>query len=195
MRGPGGTPDVGTYQLTLSEETSPNYETSYGAGSLRVDPRHVTVAVDNKTRVYQPQPGIHHDCHRDARRDDLLPSFKPVPSDLPVGTWKIQYVPPDNHNLVIDVLPGTLTTTPAPLTFTASPRTIASGTVPTDLGWRSTGWVYDHTESRLVARPTCQASVGGAAVSASTKPGIYPDAITCSGAQAPADYAISYRAW
>ena len=162
---------------------------------MRVERRHVTVTVDNKTRVYgSPNPKFTATVTGMPAGMTLPTSFEPVPSDLGVGTARIGFqTRPDNNNLEIELRAGTLTTTPAPLTIGASHKTIASGTVPTDLSWSSTGWVYDHTASRLLTRPTCQASVGGAAVSASTKPGIYADAITCSGAQAPAEYAISYR--
>ena len=92
-----------------------------GPAALQVDPRHVTVAVDNKTRVYgSPNPTFTTTVTGMPAGMTLLPSFEPVPSDLPVGTWKIKYQRPDDHNLVIDVRAGTLTTTPAPLTITAS---------------------------------------------------------------------------
>ena len=72
-------------------------------------------------------------------------------------------------------------------------RRIASGASLGDLSPTLTGWVYDDTDADLRSKPTCRAAVGGAPVSATTKPGVYHDAISCAGGEAPAGYAFAYR--
>ena len=84
-------PDVGTYQLTLSGGTSPNYETHYGTSGMRVDPRPVTVTVDNKTRVYgSPNPTFTATVTGMPAGVTLPTSFETMPRDLGVGTRTIQ---------------------------------------------------------------------------------------------------------
>ena len=172
---------------------SPNYATKYVSGTLTVAKRPVWVSVDDQTKVYgSPNPKYAH-RHGHARGDDAAGVGPGPAADLAPGKYPLTPLPPSTGNIEFKELrAGTLTTVPAPLTITPADQAIPSGSLPGDLGWRSSGWVYDHTDARLTFKPSCGAVIGGTAVSAATRPGVYQDAIRCSGAVVPIGYTVTY---
>src|SRR4029079_3321616 len=45
-------PAVGTYDITASGASSPNYDITFGTGTEHVTPASLTITADDKTRVY-----------------------------------------------------------------------------------------------------------------------------------------------
>ena len=187
-------PSAGSYPLVPSGGVSPNYATTYVSGTLTVAKRPVWVSVDDKTKVYgSPNPTFTTTVTGMPTGMTLPVSVQAPRPDLAPGKYPLTPVPPITGNIEFKELrAGTLTIAPASLTITPADQTIASGSLPGDLGWRSSGWVYDHTDARLTIKPTCSAVIGGTAVSAATKPGVYQDAIRCSGAVVPIGYTVTY---
>ncbi|MBF4766825.1 hypothetical protein ISU10_03465 [Nocardioides agariphilus] len=75
----------------------------------------------------------------------------------------------------------------APLVIEAGDQSVAVGDPVATDHWSARGWVNGDDESALTSRPACRVE------SIPSKPGVYPDLITCSGAKA-ANYSISYTA-
>jgi hypothetical protein len=91
----------------------------------------------------------------------------------------------------------TFSVTPASLTIRPADLVIPSKQVPHALSysWTGDGWVNGDTDASLTAPPhtgpSCQATVGGHPVAVGTRPGVYPGAVSCTGAS-HADYDIAY---
>ena len=187
-------PSAGSYPLAPSGGVSPNYATKYVSGTLTVAKRPVWVSVDDKTKVYgSPNPKFTVTVTGMPAGMTLPVSVQAPQPNLAPGKYPLTPLPPSTGNIEFKELrAGTLTTVPAPLTITPADKAIPSGSLPGDLGWRSSGWVYDHTDARLTVKPTCGAVIGGTAVSAATRPGVYQDAIRCSGAVVPIGYTVTY---
>jgi hypothetical protein len=116
------------------------------------------------------------------------------PATSGVGAYPIHGSGASSPNYAITYVDGMETVTPSALVIKPDAKTVASGTVPT-YTWTAVGWVNGDSNATLSSPPNhvpvCSATVAGAAVSASTAPGVYPNAITCQGA-VDANYTITY---
>ena len=120
--------------------------------------------------------------------------FDGPPASADVGRYAIKPSGAINPNYDIAYANGTQTITPAPLVIRPDDVVVASGSAPR-YTWRGDGWVNGDADATLATpphrEPACSATVAGAAASADTAPGEYPDAVRCLGA-VNANYDISY---
>ncbi|HCB02837.1 MAG TPA: MBG domain-containing protein [Nocardioides sp.] len=193
--------DVGTYPVTGSGATNPNYDISYVAGTHTITRAPLTITADDKAVTYgQPLPALTATfdglVDGDTESDVTGLVLSGPAAGAHVGAYAISPSSASSPNYAITYVPGTLRVTKAPLTITAEAKTTAYGTVPA-YTWKGTGWVNGDTDATLGTpgrtRPTCTAKAGGVTVSATTAPGDYAGAITCAGAVDP-NYTIGYAA-
>lgn len=186
---------AGSYPITPAGGTDPNYAITFVAGTETVTKAPLTVTADDRAKVYgAPDPAFTAGFQGLVNGDDTSAvhglAFTTAPSGSHVGSYSIVPGNATSANYAITYVPGTEKITPAPLTITADSKTTKFGTVAA-YTWKGQGWVNGDADSAIGTAPTCQATVKGAAASATTLPGLYPAAIACSGAVDP-DYSIAY---
>ncbi len=168
-------------------------------GTEDVTPAPLTITADDKSKVYgakDPAYTATYDglVNGDTKADITGLTLSGPPTGSGVGKYAITPSGAHNPNYDIDLGAGTETITPAPLTITPSDTTVPSGEVPS-YAWSGKGWVNGDSDATLAvppnSPPTCGAVVGGSLVPVSAKPGVYPGAVTCSGAS-DKNYDISY---
>ena len=107
------------------------------------------------------------------------------PSGSGVGKYAITPSGASNPNYDITFVDGIETITPAPLTIRPKDVTVASGRVPA-YAWTGEGWANGDSDATLAKAPnklpSCTAQAAGPTGPSAIAPGVYPGAITCSGA-------------
>lgn len=188
---------AGDYHVVPTGITNPEYAVTYATAPERVTPARLTITAEDRTRRYgDPIPTytvrydglVAGDTPADIGGVQLTGAAGAAPR---VGTYPIGIVGrPTNPDYTYSLRNGTETVTPARLTITADDVTTRSGQAP-HYTWTVTGLVNGDHGPRV--QPTCRATVQGVAVAASTRPGSYARAVTCSGAS-DAQYTIDYVA-
>ena len=123
--------DAGTYDIVPAGLTSDNYEISFIAGELTVDPAALTVTAENKTTVYgSTAPAFSAAYSGFVLGEDaaVLSGSEEYECDYAVGSAVGDYdIMPkglSSGNYDITFEKGTLTVTPAALTVTADDKTV-----------------------------------------------------------------------
>jgi hypothetical protein len=127
---------AGTYPITCSGLSSPNYSITFVPGVLTVTADALTVAAPSTARQYgQPDPPLNNVNYSGFVNGDGPGSLSGVlsctSSDTPlspVGSYAINCSGLSSPNYVISYVPGTLVVTPAPLTIAATNATRSFGT-------------------------------------------------------------------
>lgn len=132
--GPAPGAAIGSYPITVSGLSDPNYDITYRPGTLRIAENAISVVVDDATKVYgsaDPEftatviglpPG--------RTVESEFPNFRVVgpPTDSHVGTYPITVTGLNNPGYAVESIDtGVLTITKAPLTITADDKTRAYG--------------------------------------------------------------------
>ena len=143
--------DVGTYQLNLGNlaNHNPNYEiTSTTLGVLSINPKHITVTADDKSKIYgNDDPALTYSS-AGLVGDDTLSGALSRDAGQDVGTYAItQGTLAGGTNYVIDTFnPGTLTITKRPVEITPIEFSKIYGeTDPTDFTSGGNGTAYTIT--------------------------------------------------
>ena len=163
---------VGTYQITASEATDPNYAITYQTGTLTVTPASLTVTATNESMTYGGTVPTLTYTYTGLVNKDTSATFTgslstTATSSSNVGGYPItQGTLAATGNYTISTYgPGTLTVIAAPLTVTATNESMTyGGTVPT-LTYTYTGLVNKDTSATftgsLVTTATSSSNVGG----------------------------------
>jgi gliding motility-associated-like protein len=186
--------NVGTYAIkqgTLA--LSSNYTLTYTGDNLTIGAKALTIAADNKTKVYgSANPTLNVIYTGFANGDDAskltsqATAVTTATAASPGGTYPITASGAASPNYSISYTGGTLTVTPAALTITADSKTKVYGAANPALTATYAGFVNGDDATKL----TTQASLVTTATAASGV-GTYP--VTASGA-ASNNYSISYTA-
>jgi hypothetical protein len=123
---------VGTYPITATLGSNPNYIVTVIGGTLTILPRPATVTAGNKTRIYgDPNPGL------DATVTNAAVGCDPVNygmstaatslSSVAGGPYAITVTPGANPNYIVTLVHGTLAIQTRPVTVTANARTKVYG--------------------------------------------------------------------
>lgn len=184
----------GTYAITCSGLSSPNYSISFVQGILAITAVPLTITANNTTRQYgSANPPLNDATYSGFVNADgpsslggSLNCTSAATQASPVGAYSITCSGLTSANYVITFVSGTLTITPAVVTITAN-NAIKVLNVPNPaLTWTASGFVNGDTTSVLAANPMC-----GTTALTNSPVGSYP--ITCAGASA-ASYTFSYVA-
>ncbi len=128
------TSPVGSYAITCSGATSPDYTISYVDGTLTVTPATLTVTADNQTKTYgAANPTLTHTTTGFVNGDDegdltgTITCSTPADETSPVASYAITCSGATSTNYTISYVAGTLTVTAATLTVTANDQTKTYG--------------------------------------------------------------------
>ena len=184
---------AGTYPITCSGQTSPNYVITYVPGTLTITPDTLTITAQNGTRQYgQPNPPLNNVTYAGFVNGDTPASLSGTLAcstsatlTSPVGTFAITCSGLSSLNYSISFAQGILAITAAPLTITANNIARQYGSANPPLNNATyIGFVNGDSPSSLGGSLNC--------VSAATQAspvGAY--SITCSGLTS-ANYATSF---
>jgi hypothetical protein len=178
--------NVGTYPIACSgANAGSNYTISYVAGTLTVTAASVVITADNQTKVYgTSDPTFTYSVSGLQPGDSLstTPTCDVAATHVNVGHYAIACSGANaGSNYAITYQNGDLAITPATVTITADSHAITYGQAPPAFGFTSSGLVGGDA---LTTNPTCTVS------GAHTNVGAYT--ISCSGADAGANYTIAY---
>jgi gliding motility-associated-like protein len=180
---------AGTYPITASLASDPNYTISYVAGTLTVDKVPLTIAADNKSKNYGAALPTLTVTYTGLVNGDVATATPPAVNTTataasPAGTYPITASAAVDPNYNISYVAGTLTVDKVPLTITADNKNKNYGAALPALTVTYSGLVNGD------AAPATPATVTTSATAASPA-GTYP--ITASGAADP-NYNITYVA-
>ncbi len=124
----------GTYPITVSGQSAPNYTIDYKQGTLTVTGADLVIQIDNATRVYgAANPAFTGTVTGIQNGDNIAASYTTLATAAsPAGTYPITAAFSDpggklsNYNLIAHN--GTLTITPAPLNVTTDNKSRGFGT-------------------------------------------------------------------
>jgi hypothetical protein len=178
--------DAASYPITCTgADAGANYTISYQPGSLSVTKAPVVVTADNQSAIYGSADPTFTATATGLLGEDGLTTPATCSVDgahTDVGTYPITCSGADaGGNYAITYHAGTLTVTAKPITIGADSSSVVYGQPTPSFTSTTTGLVNGDS---LVTRATCD--VAGAHTAA----GSYP--ITCTGADAGANYTISY---
>lgn len=138
---------VGSYPITASGATSPNYTITYGKGSLAITRAELTIRAQDASRTYGAANPTFATTITGLVNGDkasviqgLAWSTTARPAS-PVGSYPITTPSVSAANYSIKVIGGTLTVTPAVLTISAEPKTKVYGAALPSLTASITGLV------------------------------------------------------
>jgi hypothetical protein len=127
------TSGVGTYEITPSGLTSPNYTIAFVKGSLSVTPAALTVTAENRSKVYgQPNPAFTV-TYTGLQWTDSAASltgpltFAAIDETSGVGSYELIPSGLSSNNYTISFVKGSLSVTPAALTVTAENKSKVYG--------------------------------------------------------------------
>ena len=122
---------VGTYNI-LASSLSPNYQVTFVTGTMRVNPRPITLTANDATKFFgENNPGVSYSIGGSGiasfdSAEALLAGVQgsSVASiNSTVGTYPITLTAPSVPNYAITLRPGTLTVNPRPITLKVDPLT------------------------------------------------------------------------
>jgi hypothetical protein len=182
---------VGTYPITASGASSPNYTITYVNGTLTVNPAPLTITADNKAKLYGaalPSFTVSYNGFVLGEGPSVLTGtltfMTPATAPSPVGNYPITPGGQTATNYTITYANGTLTVNPAPLTITADNKTKVYGDPLPTLTATYSGFVLGEGPGVLQGVLTLTT-----AATAASPVGNY--AIT-PGGQTATNYAITY---
>jgi len=182
---------VGTYTLTPSGASSPNYNIVYVNGVYTISPATLNVTANNQSMSYgAPVPPLTISYSGFVNGDDATklttqPSISTnATSASPVGTYSISVTGAASPNYTIIYFAGTMTVGKATLTVTADNKNMPLGGPLPALTVTYTGFVNGDVPGSLTTQPTVTTTA-----TASSPAGTYP--ITPAGGAA-ANYSFNY---
>ena len=153
--------DAGEYEITISKGTVSNYNVTYVAGKLTINPAAVTVTADNKTRKYgEANPEFTATYSGFVKNQDatVLTTAPTITTEATVatvvGTAAIKASGAAAKNYSFTYVDGTLTIEKAPLKGTAKSYTVKYGEATPTLEMEYEGFVNNETDAVLTTKPT-----------------------------------------
>jgi uncharacterized repeat protein (TIGR01451 family) len=186
-----GVLNAGTHMLSANFASQGSFLASTASGTLTVAQAPLTLTANNVSKVYGaslPTLGfsasgfVNGDTTASLTTQPTLSTTATAASA--VGSYPVSSSGAVDPNYSIAYVQGTLTVTPALLTFTANNATKILNAPNPVLMWTPSSFVNGDTASVLTSNPTCNTTA-----TANSPVGSYP--ITCSGANA-ANYNFSY---
>ncbi|MCZ8163667.1 MAG: MBG domain-containing protein, partial [Microcystis sp. LE19-196.1B] len=173
--------NVGTYPITLSGGSDPNYNITLENGTLTVGKADLTITADNKSKTYGSANPTLTFTYTGLVNGNTAVSTLPTISTTAtassnVGTYPITLSGGSDPNYNISLVNGTLTVDRAPLTITADNKSKTYGSANPTLTFTYTGLVNGNTAVSIL--PTISTTA-----TASSNAGTYP--ITLSGGSDP----------
>jgi hypothetical protein len=185
------TSPVGTYPITCSGLTSPNYTITYLPGLLTVAPAPLTITASSTSRKYgQSNPSFTASFNGFVNGDNAsglsgtLSCTTAAAAGSTVGTYAITCSGLTSTNYTIGYTNGLLTITPASLTVTANSTSRQFGQANPSFTTSFGGFVNGDTVASLGGTLTCITTA-----TPSSAAGMYP--INCSGLTST-NYTITY---
>ena len=182
---------VGTYPITCSGLSSPNYKITFLPGTLTITSAPLTVTATGTSRQYgQSNPTFSVAYNGFANGDSpsslsgTLTCMTAAAAGSPVGAYTIACSGLSSTNYAITYMPGQLMVTPAPLTITANNASRLSSQANPAFSTSYAGFVNGDTPSALSGTLVCTTTA-----TPSSAAGTYP--INCSGLTS-ANYGITY---
>ena len=193
-----GSPVSGSpYTITASGAVDTNYSFTYKSGTLTVTAAPLTITANNQTKVYGAALPtltagytgfVNGDTSSKLTTQPKLSTTATAASPVSGSPYTITVSGAADSNYTISYVAGALTVTTAPLTITASNKSMVYGGTLPALTASYTGFVNGDTSASLTLQPTLSTTAtAGSHVSGS------PYTITASGA-ADSNYTISYVA-
>ncbi len=182
---------AGTYSITASGATSPNYTVSYTDGTLTVNKASLNITADDKSKTYgDANPAltvtysgfVNSDDETDLTTGATASTAATASSDA--GTYPITASGAASPNYTFSYSNGTLTVNKAALTITANDKSKAYGDANPALTVIYSGFVNGDDETSLTTQPAISTTA-----TVSSPVGTYP--VTVTGASS-ANYVISY---
>ncbi|WIV96065.1 MBG domain-containing protein [Kinneretia aquatilis] len=138
--------NVGSYTIDASALSNSNYAITAQNGSLSISPRPITVAADNKSKVYgNADPSLSYQISSgNLVGSDALSGALSRAAGENVGSYTIDASALSNSNYAITALPGQLAVTPRPITVQADNKQKTFGAPDPALS-------FSITEGNLVA--------------------------------------------
>ena len=182
---------VGTYPISVSGGTSPNYAVHFVAGSLTVTPATLQITADNKSKVYGTTlPPLTATVSGFVNGDTVATLRSPLTitttasAASAVGTYPITVAPATVPNYTVQLAAGTLTVTPASLQIVANNQTMSAGAALPTLTATYTGFVNGDSTASLTTPVNLSTTA-----TTNSPAGTYP--IVAAGA-ATANYSITF---
>jgi gliding motility-associated-like protein len=170
-----------------------NYNITYTAGNITVNPAALTITVSNNSKTYgsvNPVLGVTYSGFIGADNATSLTTPPTVSttalSTSPVGAYAITASGAVSANYTITYVPGVLTVSPAALTITATNTSKSYGSTNPAFGVTYSGFAGTDNAASLTTQPTVSTT-------AITTSPVSTYAITPGGAASP-NYTISYVA-
>ncbi|QKJ31112.1 gliding motility-associated C-terminal domain-containing protein [Mucilaginibacter mali] len=183
---------AGTYPITASGAASNNYAISYTNGTLTVNKASLTIAADNKSKIYGAANPALTASYSGFVNGDTNASLTTQPTlsttataGSAVGNYPITASGAASGNYTIAYTAGTLTVNNATLTITADNKTKTYGGANPALTVTYSGFVNGDTQASLTTAATATTTA-----TAASGAGTYT--ITAAGAVAPG-YTIIYN--
>ncbi|WP_194383028.1 MBG domain-containing protein, partial [Belliella aquatica] len=161
--------NVGSYEITLSGGSDPNYDFTLVNGTLSVTPATLTITADDQSKVYgQANPPLTFSYAGLVNGDSGIavePSITSAASaNSNVGTYDVTLTGGSDPNYAITRVNGTLTVTPADLTITADDQSKIYGAANPTLTFTYLGLVNGDTqvatEPSITTTATSSSNVG-----------------------------------
>lgn len=149
------TSDVGTYTITPSGATAPNYDIVFVPGTLTVNPAALSIAANSFSRIYgDPNPAFTATFSGLVAGDTTseitgLTFTTPAVTASDTGTYAITPGGASNANYTITDVPGTLTVDSAQLTVTLDDQSREYGEINPTLSTTITGFKLSDDASVL----------------------------------------------
>lgn len=182
---------AGSYPITCSGLTSPNYKITYLPGTFTITPVSLVVAARNATSQYGQPIALNGASESGFVNGDTTASLggtlncaTPATQSSPVSSYPISCSGLTSQNYAITYVTGTLAVTPAPLVVTARNVTVPFGQAIVLNGATESGFVNGDSVASLRGTLNCTTSASQGSPS-----GNYP--ISCSGLSAT-NYTISF---
>jgi hypothetical protein len=181
---------AGTYDITATGATDPDYSITYAAGSLSITPAALVITADNQSMNYGGVRPTLTASYRGFTNGDtaallsMPPTLTTVPASSHVGKYDIAVSGAVDPDYTISYVTGSLSVTPVALRITADNKSMVYGALLPPLTASYSGLVNGDSPASLLTPPSLST------VPASSHVGIYD--IMAQGASDP-DYNISYR--
>ncbi len=184
--------NVGDYPITISGGVAANYEFVYESGVLTITKAPLSAKVNDATKVYGSSNPAFTIEYYGLKNDETAPAWSKTPTfqteatqSSSVGKYEVTAVNgvPVNYDLG-EIISGTLTVTPAPLTIKANDATRQYYSDDPNFGYTCNGFVSGENEEVLSSKPVLTTTANK-----SSNVGTYP--IKVSGAS-NSNYSISY---
>jgi gliding motility-associated-like protein len=182
---------IGTYLITATGASSPNYNITYNTGNLTVTPATLTITANNLSKTYgtaNPTLTVSYSGFVNGETRNNLTTRPTITTTAtttsPAGAYPITASGAVDPNYTFVYVPGTLTVNPAVLTVTAADKAKTYGANNPNLTVTYSGWVNGDTQTSLTTPATATTTA-----TATSPVGDYP--ITPAGAVNP-NYTFNY---